>query len=114
MPNPANTGSREPFRRIGHKLSSFAPKYHACVFKVQIIIDLNGRIVYYSVPHLGVTSDTKIWSKTRPRFNEGEFVLADGAYLSSLMGQGRSCQLPAPRMCAYALYVRVQQAVRTD
>ena len=35
-----------------------------------------------------------------------------------LMGQGRSCQLPAPRMCAYALYVRlrirVQQAVRTD
>jgi hypothetical protein len=24
-----------------------------------------------------------------------------------LMGQGRSCQLPAPRMCAYALYVRV-------
>jgi|SaaInlStandDraft_7_1057024.scaffolds.fasta_scaffold90693_2 hypothetical protein len=31
-----------------------------------------------------------------------------------LMGQGRSCQLPAPRMRAYALYVRVQQAVRTD
>lgn len=61
----------------------YQPKYHACVFKVQIIIDLNGRIVYYSVPHLGVTSDTKIWSKTRPRFNEGEFVLADGAYLSS-------------------------------
>ena len=23
-----------------------------------------------------------------------------------LMGQGRSCQLPAPRMCAYALYIR--------
>ena len=57
-------------------------KYDSAVFKIQIIIDLTGRIVWFSMPHLGVTSDPKIWRHTRPHFNAGEFVLADGAYIS--------------------------------
>ena len=58
----------------------YQPKYGACVMKVQIIIDLNGLIIFASFPHQGVTGDALIWRRSRPLFIGREFALADGAY----------------------------------
>lgn len=61
----------------------YQPKYGACVIKVQVIIDLNGLIIFASFPHQGITGDALIWRRWRPNFIGREFVLADGAYTSS-------------------------------
>jgi hypothetical protein len=58
----------------------YQPKYGSCVMKVQIIIDLNGLIVFASFPHQGITGDANIWRRSRPHFIGLEYVLADGAY----------------------------------
>ena len=60
----------------------FQGKYNNYVLKVQIIIDFNGNIVWCSLPHLGTRSDPKMWEAWHPHFNAGEYVLADGAYIS--------------------------------
>ena len=60
----------------------FQGKYGCCVFKIQIIIDFNGQIVWFSLPHLGTRPDPKMWEGLHPRFLRGEYVLADGAYVS--------------------------------
>ena len=60
----------------------YQPKYGACVMKVQIIVDLNGLIIFATFLHQGTSGDARIWRHHHPRFLGREFVLADGAYSS--------------------------------
>lgn len=68
--------------RSAHSRLLFQPKYHACVYKFQLIISFLGHIVGYSGLHGGVESDRTIWERTVDRFpmEDGELILADGIY----------------------------------
>ena len=61
----------------------FQPKYHAPVYKFQLIVSFLGHIVGYSGLHDGVEPDCNIWDQTRAihPMEPGEMMLADGIYL---------------------------------
>lgn len=61
------------------------PKYGGAVFKVQVVINLLGVIVWFSGPHLGTKSDIEIWRDYGPldQLEELDVGLADGAYSSA-------------------------------
>ena len=62
-----------------------APKYKACVLKVQLVVSLTGEIVFASFPHLGVDHDSTIWRTSLADgamiFDDHEWILADPAYI---------------------------------
>jgi hypothetical protein len=64
----------------------FQPKYHAPVYKFQLIISFLGHIVGYTGLHDGVEPDSQIWQQTASMhpMEPGELILADGIYI----GQG--------------------------
>ena len=49
--------------------------------QVQGICDHRGNIIWYSGPHLGVTSDIKLFRQNSPPLERGERLLADKAYV---------------------------------
>ena len=69
----------QPKRRRNARLL-FQPKYHACVYKMQLIVSFLGHIIGYTGLHNGVDCDKKIWDRTRHLFPmaDGELLLADG------------------------------------
>jgi hypothetical protein len=71
----------QPKRRRNARLL-FQPKYHACVYKMQVIVSFLGHIIGYTGLHNGVECDSKIWNRTRHLFPmaDGELLLADGIY----------------------------------
>lgn len=50
------------------------------LLQVQAICDHRGNIIWYSGPHLGVTSDVKLSRNFPPPLNPGEKILGDKAY----------------------------------
>lgn len=45
--------------------------------------DHRGNITWYSGPHLGVTSDIKLFRRRPPPLDDGEKLLADKAYVGA-------------------------------
>lgn len=53
-----------------------------CVcLQVQGVCDHRGNIIWYSGPHLGVTSDIRLFRENTPPLDAGEKVLGDKAYI---------------------------------
>lgn len=42
----------------------YNPKYGACVYKFQCVVDFLGRIILFTRPHLGIMYDGNIWNVT--------------------------------------------------
>jgi hypothetical protein len=68
------------------KMSMFADahRYSSCVLvlaQVQGVCDNRGNIIWYSGPHLGVTSDIKLFRENPPPLLDGERLLGDKAYV---------------------------------
>lgn len=56
-------------------------KYKQHVLKVQLVCDNRGRTMWYSGPHIGTISDSKLWENSQPPFSHREKVLGDLAYI---------------------------------
>jgi hypothetical protein len=48
--------------------------------QVQGVCDNRGNVIWYSGPHLGVTSDIKLFRENSPPLLDGELLLGDKAY----------------------------------
>ena len=48
---------------------------------MQAVCDHRGNIIWYSGPHIGVTSDVKLFDGYTPPLDDGEKLLADKAYV---------------------------------
>ena len=61
------------------------PKYHACVYKFQLVCSFLGHIISYSGLHDGVEPDSNIWQQTSQdhKMEPGELLLADGIYIGA-------------------------------
>jgi hypothetical protein len=72
----------QPKRRKMSRLL-YQPKYHACVYKFQLIVSFLGHIVGYSGLHNGTEPDCNIWNQTQQHHQMGpdEKILADGIYI---------------------------------
>ena len=64
----------------------YQPKYKDCVLKWQLGIDFRGRIIMWTGPHLGTSSDKTIWDESWDdhRFFSWERWLADLGYVGAL------------------------------
>lgn len=51
------------------------------ILQVQAVCDHRGNIIWYSGPHIGVTSDVRLWQQYTPPLIDGEKVLGDKAYV---------------------------------
>jgi hypothetical protein len=50
-------------------------------FQVQGVCDNRGNLIWYSGPHIGVTSDIKLFRDHSPPLADGERLLGDKAYV---------------------------------
>jgi hypothetical protein len=48
---------------------------------VQGVCDHLGNLIWYSGPHIGVTSDVRLFSQNTPPLDDGEKLLGDKAYV---------------------------------
>lgn len=48
---------------------------------MQGVCDHRGNLIWYSGPHIGVTSDVRLFSKNTPPLDDGEKLLGDKAYV---------------------------------
>lgn len=65
-------------------MATYNGRYKENLFKVQVVIDFLGRIVFYSGPHIGSKYDGHLFTETdhlHPR-EDWEMVLGDGHYSS--------------------------------
>jgi len=60
-------------------------KYKHHVVKIQAISDHRGNIIWYSGPHIGVTSDINLFRTFTPPLDAGEMLLGDKAYCDASM-----------------------------
>ena len=51
---------------------------------MQAVCDHSGNIIWYSGPHLGVTSDIRLFREHTPPLEPGERLLGDKAYVGDL------------------------------
>jgi len=47
------------------------------------VCDHRGNLIWYSGPHIGVTSDIKLFRRSMPPLQDGERLLADKAYVGA-------------------------------
>jgi hypothetical protein len=63
--------------------SFYQGKYKKHVFKMQLICNHLGQIMWYSGPHFGVTHDLRLWAEKSPNMAAGDKILGDKAYVSA-------------------------------
>jgi len=65
---PENTDAR---------LCLYNGKYKYCIYKFMMGMDLLGRIIYFSGPHIGTAYDGHLWNDYGDQLNDWEVLLGD-------------------------------------